>query len=52
MNVSKSASEHNQTSSATKIQVIAIRRIDKGTVQAITDVGLGPSLALKEFKVI
>ena len=33
MNVSKSASEHNQTSSATKIQVIAIRRIDKGTVQ-------------------
>ena len=52
MNVSKSTSENNYTSSSTKTQVIAIRHIDKGTVRAIADVGLGPSLTLKEFKVI
>jgi hypothetical protein len=52
MNVSKSASENNQTSSSTKIQVLAIRRIDKGAVRAIADVGLGPSLTLKEFKIV
>jgi hypothetical protein len=52
MSVSKSTSEHNRTPSSAKIEVIAIRRIDKGTVRTIADVGLGLSLTLKEFKVI
>jgi DNA-binding cell septation regulator SpoVG len=52
MNVSESASENNHTSSSTKIGVIASRHINKGTVRAITDVGLGLSLTLREFKVI
>jgi DNA-binding cell septation regulator SpoVG len=52
MNVSESASENNHTSSSTKIGVIASRHINKGTIRAIADIGLGASLTLKEFKVI
>jgi DNA-binding cell septation regulator SpoVG len=52
MNVSESTSENNHTSSSAKIQVIAIRFIDKGAVRAIADVGLGSSLTIREFKVI
>jgi DNA-binding cell septation regulator SpoVG len=32
--------------------VITIRLIDKGTVCAIADVGLGPWLVIKDFKII
>jgi hypothetical protein len=52
MSVSKPTSENNHTSSSTKIGVIANRHINKGTVRAIADIGLGASLILKEFKVI
>lgn len=52
MNVAKSTSENNHTSSSAKIQLIALRRIDQGTVRTIADFGLGPSLTLKAFQVI
>jgi hypothetical protein len=51
MNVSESASENNHASSSTKIRVIAIRHMNKGTVRAIAEAGLRPSLTLNELRV-
>jgi DNA-binding cell septation regulator SpoVG len=52
MSVPKPLSESNQTSSSSKIRVIAIRRVGKGPVRIIADIGLGPSLIIKELKII
>jgi DNA-binding cell septation regulator SpoVG len=52
MSLAASQLERNATSPSTKIRVIAVRPVNKGSLRAIVDVGLGPSLVIREFRVI
>jgi DNA-binding cell septation regulator SpoVG len=52
MNIASPTLESNEALSSTKIRVIALRRVNKGALRAIVDVGLGPSLVIREFRIV